>query len=110
MIVLTTTPMSLCAAAATEQSQPACSCAHAPGDNAACPMHHYPASRDARCHCGSSAPDAGTAAIGALLGPAGVLTNASPVPAPPASASPVRVSPSIPASWIAGPDGPPPRA
>jgi len=106
LVVLMATPMSLAAAAG---GQDGCSCPHAGGD-AACPMHNHAAPQGAGCHCRSNTADPGTAALGALLGPAGVLTAASAAPVPPDVAAQVGFSPSLPVSWMAVPDGPPPRA
>ena len=110
IIVLTVTPISLCANAAMAESQARCSCVHTAGDSASCPMHRHPIAHDAPCRCQSNTLDPSTAAIATLLGPAGVLTSASGALFQPSLSGPVESSASGPVSWEAVPDGPPPRA
>ena len=111
MIALAAAPISLCATDTASKTPAACSCAHVAGDNASCPMHRHPASpaSAAGCHCRGNTPDPAGAAVATMFGPAGVLTGASSAPAPRPSSALPSLAPSIFESWIAVPDGPPPR-
>jgi hypothetical protein len=104
--VLTAAPLSLFLTATQAADSLGCTCVH--GANARCPMHH-PARPKPDSQCRSTAdPDA--AAIVSLLGPIAVLADA------PAGATPVSINqlPNYPitrfVSFVAPPDGPPPRA
>jgi hypothetical protein len=83
-----------------------CTCVH--GSNGQCPMHR-PGNSKPNCQCrNASDPDA--AAIVSLLGPTAVLADAPEVTA----TDPITQLPNYPitrfTSFIASPDGPPPRA
>jgi hypothetical protein len=104
--VLTAPPLSLFASAPHAADSTSCTCVH--GENARCPMHH-PAKPKSDCQCRSTTdPDA--AAIVSLLGPIAVLADA---PAHGAT-TPITQLPDYLitgfTSFIASPDGPPPRA
>ena len=104
--LLTVAPVSLCARA-DQASQPACTCVHA--DNATCPMHH-PAKSPSGCNCRSNAPDSGSLAVVSLLGPVAVLPDATASRVEPQVTGSPNHQISRFTSWIAVPDGPPPRA
>src|SRR5215467_12258838 len=104
--LLTAAPLSLFANAPHAADAISCTCAHSAGGQ--CPMHH-PANPKPDCQCRNTAdPDA--AAIVSLLGPIAVLADA------PTHAAQLSVTKSPThhvtrfASFIASPDGPPPRA
>lgn len=104
--LLTAAPLSLFEHSAHAADAISCTCAH--GANGQCPMHH-PANPKPDCQCRNTTdPDA--AAIVSMLGPIAVLADA------PAHAAPLSVTTSPNrqvirfASFIASPDGPPPRA
>jgi hypothetical protein len=104
--LLTAAPLSLLASAPHAADSMTCTCVH--GANAQCPMHH-PANPKPDCQCRNAAdPDA--AAIVTLLGPIAVMADA---PSHTANLSITKL-PNYTitrfTSFIASPDGPPPRA
>jgi len=104
--ILTAAPLSLFAGAAHAADSLSCTCVH--GDHAQCPMHH-PAHPKPDCQCRNTTdPDAAT--IVSLLGPVAVLVGTPSRLTPPAiTKSPAhQITRFI--SFIAPPDGPPPRA
>jgi hypothetical protein len=104
--LLTAAPLSLFESSPHAADAISCTCAH--GANGQCPMHH-PANPKPDCQCRNTTdPDA--AAIVSLLGPIAVLADA------PTHAAPLSVTSSPHhqvtefASFVASPDGPPPRS
>jgi hypothetical protein len=104
--LLTAAPLSLFASAPHAADSMTCTCVH--GANAQCPMHH-PARPKPDCQCRSTTdPDA--AAIVSLLGPIAVLADApAHATTPPITRLPDYSTTRF-TSFIASPDGPPPRA
>ncbi len=106
--VITATSASLFTRGGALTTAASCTCAN--GDTAQCPMHHHTPPSKSNCACHSTAPDASTAAVMAMLGQAGVLTGESSAFTPPQPSAFASASTSVVTSWIVSPDGPPPRA
>ena len=104
--LLAAAPFSLFANATHSQDSVACTCVHT--GTAQCPMHH-PQPQKRGCECRNTTdPDA--ANVVSLLGPIAVLACAPSRLAPPAITQLPVYSITRFASFIAAPDGPPPRA
>jgi hypothetical protein len=104
--VLTAAPLSLFANAPHAADSISCTCVH--GANAQCPMHH-PASPKPDRQCRNTT-DPAAATLVSLLGPAAVLPAPACCVAPPSiTKSPNRQITQF-ISFLAVPDGPPPRA
>ena len=102
---LTAAPLSMFAIG-PQAASITCSCVH--GENAQCPMHH-PAKPKPDCQCRNATnPDA--AAIVSLLGPIAVLADTPAHATTLAAAQISRVPTARFVSFLAPPDGPPPRA
>jgi hypothetical protein len=104
--LLTAVPLSLSASAPHAADSISCTCVH--GSSGQCPMHH-PATSKPDCQC-RSASDPDAAAVVSLLGPIAVLPAHAYHVAPPAITKfPNRQITQF-ISFVASPDGPPPRA
>jgi hypothetical protein len=73
-------------------------------------MHHPSAASPSDCSCRSTALDPSTGAVAALIGHTGILTDSSALLTAVESSRLISRFVDHAASWIAAPDGPPPRA